>query len=116
MSDQQEITRVIEQYIAGGVAGDSKLMAGAFHADATIYGVADGRVEGGPIQILFDAIEGAPAPKLTGVVGAIELNGTTATATAVLNDWSGINYTDQFTLLKDNGSWKLLNKVYFDRG
>ncbi len=116
MSDQQEITQAIDTYIEGGVTGDSKLMAEAFHADATIYGVADGKVEGGPIQILFDAVEGQPSPNLTGDVGPIEVNGNTATATAVLTDWSGINYTDQFTLLKADGSWKLLNKVYFDRG
>lgn len=116
MSEQAAITKVIETYIEAGVRGDSKLMSTAFHEDATIYSVTDGKSEGGPIQLLFDAVEGDPAPGLTGVIGPVEVNTTTATATAVLSDWSGANYTDQFTLLKTDGSWKLLSKVYHDRG
>jgi hypothetical protein len=116
MSDTAEITAVIENYIAGGVAGDSNLMSKSFHDEATIHGVnADGKSEGGPIRILFDAIEGAPAPGLTGVIGPVEVNSATATATAVLADWSGKDYTDQFTLLKVEGNWQILSKVYYDR-
>lgn len=115
MSDEAAVTHTIEQYIEAGVKGDSTLMAKSFHPAATIYSVTAGKSEGGPIQILFDAIEGEPAPNLTGVIGPIEVNTTTATATAVLSDWSGAEYTDQFTLLKTEDSWKILSKVYHDR-
>lgn len=115
MSEVEAITAVIDNYITAGVNGNASQMATSFHADATIHGVTDGKAAGGPIQILFDAVEGNPAPNLTGVVGPVEVNVTTATATAVLSDWGGIDYTDQFTLLKDEGSWKILSKVYRDR-
>ena len=115
MSEVEAITTVIQNYIEAGAKGDSTLMAESFHADATIYGVTDGKAGGGPIQILFDAVQGSPAPNLTGVVGPVDLNVTTATATAVLSDWGGVDFTDQFTLLKDEGSWKILSKVYRDR-
>lgn len=115
MSDEAAITKTIEQYIEAGVKGDSTLMAESFHPAATIYSVSAGKSDGGPIQILFDAVEGNPAPNLTGVIGPVEVNVTTATATLVLSDWSGANYTDQFTLLKAEGSWKILSKVYHDR-
>lgn len=116
MNDQTAIAEVIEQYIDAGVRGDSALMSRSFHDDATIYSVsADGSTEGGPIQILFDAVEGEPAPKLSGVIGPIDVNETTATARVVLSDWSGADYTDQFTLLKTEGDWKILSKVYHDR-
>ena len=116
MTDTAKIEAVLENYIAGGVAGDSGLMSKSFHPDATIYGITDeGASEGGPIQILFDAVEGQPAPGLTGVVGPVEVNTNTATATAVLKDWSGVDFTDQFTLLKVQGSWQILSKVYYDR-
>ncbi len=115
MSEEAAVTQVLEQYIEGGVKGDSALMAGSFHPDATIYSATNGTSEGGPIQILFDAVEGAPAPNLTGVIGPVEVNTTTATATAVLSDWAGADFTDQFTLLKVDGSWKILSKVYHDR-
>ncbi len=116
MSEVAAVTAVVENYINAGVTGDSAQMAKSFHPDATIHGVStEGKSEGGPIQILFDAIEGQPSPGLTGVVGPVEVNSTTATATAVLNDWGGVDYTDQFTLLKVDGNWQILSKVYHDR-
>lgn len=115
MSEEAAVAQTIERYIEGGVKGDATLMAKSFHPAATIYSVNGGESEGGPIQILFDAVDGAPAPNLTGVIGPIEVNTTTATATAVLSDWAGAEYTDQFTLLKVDGSWKILSKVYHDR-
>jgi len=114
MSDQAEITKVIQGYIDAGVAGDSALMSKSFHEAATIYAVNDGKGEGGPIQLLFDSIEGNPAPNLTGQIGPIDVNETTATAKVVLSDWSGANYVDQFTLLKTDASWQILSKVYHD--
>lgn len=116
MSEQQQITNVIERYIEAGVAGDAALMSKSFHEDATIYSVSsEGASEGGPIQLLFDSVEGQPAPNLTGVVGPIDVNETTATARVVLTDWGGADYTDQFTLLKTADDWKILSKVYHDR-
>ncbi len=116
MSEQADITKVIERYVEAGVKGDAKLMAQSFHDDATIYAVTpDGATEGGPIQILFDAVDGQPAPNLTGEIGPIDVNETTATAKIVLTDWAGADYTDQFTLLKAGDEWQILSKVYHDR-
>jgi len=42
------------------------------------------------------------------------VNETTATAKVVLNDWSGAEFVDQFTLLKSDGHWQILSKVYHD--
>lgn len=115
MSAELAVTQVIEQYIDAGVKGDATQMAKSFHPDATIYAVTEGKSEGGPIQLLFDSVAGNPAPNLTGEIGPIEINTTTATATAVLHDWGGADYTDQFTLLQVDGSWQILSKVYHDR-
>lgn len=115
MSEEAGVIQTIEKYIEGGVKGDAALMAEAFDPAATIYSVVDGKSEGGPIQILFDAVDGSPAPNLTGDIGPIDLNVTTATATVVLSDWAGAEFTDQFTLLKTGDSWKILSKVYLDR-
>lgn len=116
MNDTAAIHAVLEQYIQAGVDGDAAAMSVTYHDQATIHSVADGKAEGGPIQLLFDAVDGNPAPNLTGVVNTITVNTTTATATLTLHDWAGANYTDQFTLLKADDTWKILSKVYHDRG
>ena len=88
-------------------------MKPAFHEQATMYFVTNGKLQGGPIQGLFDAIDKAgPSPSLVGKIGAMDVNETTATVRIELYNWGGARYTDQMSLLKVNGEWKIINKVY----
>jgi len=41
----------------------------------------------------------------------IDVAGTIATVRLELDNWTGTNYTDLFTLLKVDGHWKIMNKV-----
>ena len=36
-----------------------------------------------------------------------DLAGTVATARVEITDWQGYDFTDQFTLLKEDGAWKV---------
>ena len=38
--------------------------------------------------------------------------GTVATVRLELNNWTGSRFTDLFTLLKVDGEWKIMNKVF----
>jgi hypothetical protein len=38
--------------------------------------------------------------------------GTIAAVRLEIKNWSGANYTDLFTLLKIDGQWKIMNKVF----
>jgi hypothetical protein len=42
----------------------------------------------------------------------IDIAGTIATVRLELDNWTGTNYTDVFTLLKVDGHWKIMNKVF----
>jgi hypothetical protein len=46
-------------------------------------------------------------------IASIDLNGTVATARVELYNWSGHRFTDQFTLLKYEGEWKIISKVFY---
>lgn len=112
-SQHQAISEVIQRYIEGGKQGKSSLMKPAFHEQAKMYFVTNGNINGGPIQGLFDVIDKAgPSPRLIGKIGAIDVNDTTATVRIELYNWGGARYTDQMSLLKTNGEWKIINKVY----
>jgi len=113
MSDHNEIVATIEKYIDGGRKGKSSIMKEAFAENATMFFSASGKLGGGPIQNLFDAIDGrGPSPDLVAEIGGIDVNHTTATARIELFNWGGARYTDQLTLLKLDGNWKIMNKVY----
>jgi len=112
-SQHQAINEVIQRYIEGGKQGKSAIMKPAFHEQATMYFVASGNIHGGSIQGLFDAIDKAgPSPSLIGKIAAIDVNETTATVRIELYNWGGARYTDQMSLLKTNGAWKIISKVY----
>ena len=111
--DIEAISSVIESYVEGGRKGDASIMKTAFHKNATIHGIVNGSIFGGPIQIMFDWVnDNPPATKLKAEIANIDLANSVATARVELLDWNGARYTDQFTLLKENGSWTITSKVF----
>lgn len=115
VEEYQAITAVLNQYNEGGKQAKSSIMQPAFSTSATIFGVdADGKLSGGPIQGLFDVIDSAfrPSPEARGAIVNIDIVGTAASARIDTNDISGFCFTDFFTLLKVEGKWTVIGKIY----
>lgn len=113
-TDEGAITKTIQQYINGGISGKGEDMKPAFHADATIFGYIGPDLFAGPIQGLFDwNDENGPATDLKARIANIDIEGTVATARIELDNWTGHRFTDFFTLLKVDGEWKIMNKVFY---
>jgi hypothetical protein len=113
LSEYDEIARTIQTYINGGKSGRGDEMKPAFHASATIFGYLGADLIGGPIQILFDWVDqNEPARELQSRITSMYLNGTVATVRLELDNWSGHRFTDLFTLLKFEGEWKIISKVF----
>ena len=111
--DVEDISSVIQIYVEGGRKGDATIMKRAFRENAIIHGHTEGGLLAGPIQLLYDYItENPPASKLEAKIVNIDLANTIATARVELTDWLGTRYTDQFTLLKENGTWIITSKVF----
>ena len=111
--DIEAISSVIQTYVEGGRKGDAAIMKGAFREDATIHGHIDGGLLAGPIHLLFDWVAGnPPAPDLEAQIVNIDLAETVATTRVELTGWLGQRYTDQFTLLKEDGAWTITSKVF----
>ena len=88
-------------------------MKPAFHRDATIFGYVGAELFAGPIQKLFDwNDETGPATELQTRIASIDLADTVATVRLELDNWTGHRFTDLFTLLKVDGTWKITNKVF----
>ena len=106
------IAKAVEYYFEAGRKGDSGYMKEVFLPEANIYFTRDGKVAGGPIQILFDMVEGKPSPtEILYDIAAIDVAGTIATVRLEIADWAGNSYTDMFTLIKDGEDWKIASKV-----
>jgi hypothetical protein len=113
MSEYDAIAKVIQHYIDGARSGRTEEMKLAFHKDATIFGLDGPDLFAGPIQKLFDwDDENGPATDLQAQITSIDLVETIATVRLELDNWTGIRFSDMFTLLKTDGEWKIINKVF----
>ena len=113
VSEQDAIAEVLQHYIDGAKSGRGDDMKPAFHKDATIFGYVGDDLFAGPIQQLFDwNDENGAATELQARIASIDLIDTVATVRLELDNWTGSRFTDLFTLLKVDGKWKIMNKVF----
>ena len=111
--DREMIEKTVQFYIDGAKSGKGDDMKPAFHADATSFGYIGVDLFSGPIQKLFDwNDENGPATDLETKIASIDIAGTVATVRLESDNWTGHKFTDFFTLLKVEGTWKIMNKVF----
>jgi hypothetical protein len=107
------IESTIQHYINGAKSGKGNDMKPAFHQDATIFGYIGSDLFAGPIQKLFDwNDENGPAANIVAKIANIDVEGSVATVRLESDNWTGHQFTDFFTLLKVDGEWKIMNKVF----
>ena len=114
VSERDAIAETVRRYVEGGRSGRGADMRAAFHPGATIFGYIGGELFSGPIQKLFDwNDQNGPATELQSRLAGVDIEGTIATARLELDDWTGHKFTDMFTLLKTDGEWKIISKVFY---
>jgi hypothetical protein len=113
LADYDAIAATVQHYIDGAVSGKGDDMKPAFHPAATIFGYVGPDLFAGPIQHLFDwNDQNGPATDLKFRITHIDIAGTVASVRLELDNWTGHRFTDLFTLLKVDGAWKIMNKVF----
>jgi Putative lumazine-binding len=113
LNEYDAIANIIQCYIDGAKSGQGDDMKPAFHPDATIFGYVKNDLFAGPIQKLFDFNDqNGPALEIQPRIVSIDLIGTVATVRLEIDHWTGHRFTDLFTLLKIDGKWKIMNKVF----
>lgn len=114
VEEYNAIVEVLSQYNEGGAKADSALMKPAFNEQATIFGVDEGKLTGGAIQKLYDVIDNAfhPSPNAKAAIVRIDIVGTAASARIDTDNVSGFCFTDFFNLLKVEGKWTIVSKIY----
>ncbi len=115
VQEYNAIVAVLNKYNDGCKQAKSSIMKPAFNDQATIFGLgADGKLSGGAIQNLFDGIDSSfrPSPEAQAAIVRIDIVGTAASARVDTNDVSGFCFTDFFHLLKVDGKWTVISKIY----
>jgi len=108
------IKAVVEHYLEGARTGSGDTMRPAFHEGANIYGYVGPDLFGGPIQGLYDWNDSnGPAKDLEARFTSIDVVGTCASVRLDMDDWTGHRFTDFFNLVKFDGQWKIVSKVFY---
>ena len=113
VNEYDAIAKTVQHYIDGAKSGRGADMKPAFHKDATIFGYIGPDLFAGPIQVLFDwNDQNGPATGLQARLASVDVFDTVATVRVECDDWTDVRFTDLFTLLKVDGEWKIMNKVF----
>jgi hypothetical protein len=108
------INQVLQGYIEGARTGKGAVMQSTFHEGATIYGYVGTDLFGGPIQGLYDwNDQNGPARSVQIRVTSVDVVGTSASVRLDVDDWTGHRFTDFMNLVKFDGQWKVVSKVFY---
>ncbi len=114
---ERAIEEVVGKYIEGGRAADSSIMKPAFHENAQMSGPAEDGAFSGPIQALYDYVDSnGPATDLDARIVSTTISDDRA-ASVVLHagHWHNKNFIDHFHLLKIDGTWEIMSKIYSEQ-
>lgn len=112
--DYNAVIETASKYVEGLRAGSVATIEQAFHPDAVMYGFTNGQLLGGPISNLYRFVEtNGDAPDITTRLDVLAITPTTAVVRVDMEtDAIGADYNDYLTLLKVDGNWKVIAKVY----
>ena len=111
--DIQGIIKTVDKYIEGARVGRSKVMSEAFHPDAQVYGYYDYKLLAGSIDIIYRATDKSPASTdLKAYIRNVDVYDSIANVRLESENWGGHNYVDYLNLVKIDGNWLIVNKIF----
>jgi len=112
-SDYTQIEQTVSYYLDGGTQNDFATLEKAFHKDATMkYVTGDGYTEVNAVQFFKERMKPGPAQDRKTRVVSIEKNGHCAFAKLEIQ-YPTFSFHDYMTLLKIDGTWKVVNKSFY---
>jgi len=120
VSDYDAIVETMNRYNEGVRTGASDRMKPSFHDKCTFYGYFDGQLLAGPIQLLFDWVDGnGPSAAMQVRFASIDVLDTIAVVrlemenvTGKLAGAHGTTLSDLFQLINVDGTWVISQKSF----
>jgi len=112
MNDLQLIRQTIGYYADGAANGQPEIVAKAFHTSAYMKFVKDDSLVDVPIKEYFtDYIKAGVQQDRTATINNIDITGSAASVKLTI-DYATHQFIDYFNLLKINGQWLIVSKIF----
>jgi hypothetical protein len=120
IGDYDAIVDVVNRYIKGVQTGSSSVMTPAFHQACTFFGYYQGGLLAGPIQMLFDWVDGnGPATGIQVRIASVDIRESIASVRIEMENMTGklagispSRLTDLFQLIRIDGNWIISQKSF----
>ena len=112
--DETEVRAALQHYLLGHSTGDGAHFRVVFHPDSKLYFNRDGKFSMRTSEDYIAGAAGKPAAdedKRKRRIVSVDVTGDAAMAKVEL-DYPNAVLTDYFTLLKVDGKWMIMNKIF----
>jgi protease I len=109
------IEQAVGYYLEGGQTGDLEILRRAFHPSARLQFVRDGAYQEWSLEEYLGRKTPGKRSDHRGRVLSIDFAGDSATAKLEL-DYGSFKFIDYMSLLKLDGRWWIVNKVFYRAG
>lgn len=112
--DRQAIEQTVGYYFKGAAEKDIESMRKAFHPDAKMMSVRDGKLITVSMPEWFERIANNPSPSKANYrkIVSVDFSGNAAAVKAE-SDFATFQFLDYLSLLKIDGKWIIINKIFY---
>ncbi len=110
-SDFQGVEKALRYYLDGGTNGERETVALAFHPQAELKFIRDGEYTELSLEGFLDRIKPGPKSDRQTRIRYIHVAGNAASAAVELEHPDALT-VDFFNLLRVDGEWKIVNKIF----
>jgi hypothetical protein len=113
-AEEAAVRQALEHYFRGHATGQGEHMRKLFHPDSKLFAIRDGKYWQLTSEEYIALAPGKPPadePQRKRTVESVDVTGTAAIAKIVL-DYPHVKFTDYMSLLKIDGEWKIVNKIF----
>ena len=112
--DEAGARAAVNHYLAGHAIGSPDEFRAAFHPKAMLYWNRDGAFAERTSADYIAGAPGKPAPdeaQRRRAIESLDVTGNAAMAKVVL-DYPSVKFTDYLSLVKADGEWRIVNKIF----
>ena len=113
--EEAAVRAAIEHYFRGHATGDGENYKKVFHPDSKLFFIRDGKLTQVTSAEYIGRAPGKPAEdeaRRKRHIESIDITGNAAMVKLVL-DYPTAKLTDYMSMLKVDGEWKIVNKIFF---